>query len=125
KLVPLVRQPFQCKITDYCISDTLRCNGIVNCGFGDESDGAGCTKEANLNLLDLLGGLAGLSVFVIFTVGILCLTGIMLVSWYRRIGNETKENINGGANKPPGGIGSLSANAYPHYHLHHPAVASI
>lgn len=33
---------FQCAITKYCISNKLRCNGIKNCGPGDESDEMNC-----------------------------------------------------------------------------------
>ena len=84
---------FQCERTGYCISSKLRCNGVLNCGFGDTSDEANCIQEARINLLELLGGLAGLSMFVFFTIGVICLTAILIGSWLRRSANEEKSAV--------------------------------
>lgn len=81
---------YQCGHNGYCISAKLRCNGIQNCGFGDRSDEENCIQEARINLLELVGGLAGLSMFVFFTIGGICLTAILIGNWLRRGSNEEK-----------------------------------
>lgn len=113
------RQMFHCAKNNFCISELLRCDGMQNCAFGDRSDEEGCSVQKDsgidLGVLDLLGGIAGLTLFVSFTLGILCLTGIMVANWLRReSGNETASEkdptsgANGGAN---GGLGGTSSSA--------------
>ena len=112
---PVNSQPmFHCAINNLCISMLLRCDGLQNCAYGDRSDEEGCVKEhsGQLGALDLLGGIAGLTLFTSFTLGILCLTGIMVANWYRRqaTGEAEKEAAVAG-NGGPGAtiLGSAAA----------------
>ena len=112
----LVQPPqFQCKINKFCISSQLRCNGIANCGFGDDSDEKNCVKQIKLNIVDLVGGFTGLVMLSLFTLGVVGLSLILLITWYKRISGcgvkqvqDTPDNKN---------------NNCPHllYNLHYPS----
>ncbi|KPM04818.1 CUB domain-containing protein 10 [Sarcoptes scabiei] len=75
---------FQCRTKGYCIAEKLRCNGIKNCGFDDDSDERDCFKEITINLIELVGGMTGLLLFIFFMIGILCLTMVMVLTWVRK-----------------------------------------
>ena len=91
------RRQFQCVLTDYCISETLRCNGIKNCGFGDDSDEEACFREVKFNLIELLGGISGFVLFICFSIGIIVIIIIVLSNWYRSNGSRQQQHFNSGS----------------------------
>ncbi|KAH3730549.1 cubilin-like isoform X2 [Dreissena polymorpha] len=61
---------FKCKVTGFCISMDLRCNGLPNCGAGDNSDevctekaGSRGSKEDNVQVIHIVIG-TSISVFL-------------------------------------------------------------
>nr|XP_027195182.1 uncharacterized protein LOC113789799 isoform X1 [Dermatophagoides pteronyssinus] len=82
--------PYQCQKHGYCISGKLHCNGIQNCGFDDDSDENDCIHEVKINIVELVGGMTGMLMFIFFAVGIICLTIILIINWYRRSSGDEK-----------------------------------
>lgn len=86
------RKIFYCKKNNYCISSKLRCNQVANCGFGDDSDEAGCIFEVSVNLVDLFGGTTALAMFTLTTCVLVLVAVVLIVSLYRRFNGELKES---------------------------------
>lgn len=82
---------FYCSVNNFCISRRLRCNDVNNCGQGDNSDEINCIKEIKVNLIELVGGLAGITLFGIFSFGIVFLTAFLIISSYTRTLSEIKQ----------------------------------
>ncbi|XP_046913472.2 uncharacterized protein LOC124494340 isoform X1 [Dermatophagoides farinae] len=88
--IPINTMPYQCQKHGYCISGKLHCNGVQNCGFDDDSDESDCIHEVKINIVELVGGMTGLLMFIFFAIGIICLTIILIINWYRRSSGDEK-----------------------------------
>lgn len=116
EIVDVQPPQFQCRINKFCISSQLRCNGNANCGFGDDSDEANCVKQVKLNIVDLVGGFTGLALLAVFSLGVLAISLLVLITWYRRI--VAPKTVQDSPDKDNG-------NSCPHlmYNLHYPPPA--
>ncbi|XP_064103778.1 cubilin-like isoform X5 [Macrobrachium nipponense] len=65
-------EQFLCSENNFCISKNLRCNGVPNCGVGDNSDEKNCVKDTEVNVLMLVGVGLGISSVLLIVMCIWC-----------------------------------------------------
>ncbi|KAK7084520.1 Domain first found in C1r, C1s, uEGF, and bone morphogenetic protein [Halocaridina rubra] len=65
-------EQFLCSENNFCISKNLRCNGVPNCGVGDNSDERNCVKDTEVNVLMLVGVGLGISSVLLIVMCFLC-----------------------------------------------------
>lgn len=67
---------FHCERTEFCIAEHLLCNGIINCGFDDNSDESHCIVMAETDWIQMIGGPLGLLLMVILCCATIVFIGL-------------------------------------------------
>ncbi|GAB6032822.1 CUB domain containing protein 2 [Chamberlinius hualienensis] len=63
---------FLCKVSNFCIPISMHCNGVQNCGYGDDSDEQNCIEITGVNVYLLVGVSVGLSAVILLVICMWC-----------------------------------------------------